>query len=130
MKYKPVLLLSIVTFILSSCIHVYFIESQPKGGIFLTEFPEELHGQWFIENSEVKLEKNGLCFLEIRKDSLSNTIDTIHEEMKLSDTFQLYKAKQFYVLNYRDNKNYWEIVVIEKHRNGDIYFYETSLNNS
>jgi hypothetical protein len=44
----------------------------------------------------------------------------------LNDTVRLYKANKFYVFNFsKTNKEYWQIILIKKLKNGDINIYET-----
>ena len=122
---RPVFLFTIFSFILSSCVQVYFIEPQPKGGILLTEIPEELQGKWTLASSEFIIDKRGYTFYQIGTDTLSNSSDTIYERVNLTDSVRLYKSKRFYIVNSREDDKNWEIVVIKKLRNGDIYLYET-----
>jgi len=44
----------------------------------------------------------------------------------LSDTFQLYKAKELYVFHYKEKSDYWELIVITIQKNGDLNLYMTA----
>lgn len=122
---KTVFLITIIPFVLSSCAHVYFTEPQPKGGTRLKEVPAVLHGEWYVENEGLIIEKTGATSYKTFRDSTSNAIDTVYNRIPLSDTFRLYQAKPFYVLNYRGSGHDWEIIVISTNKNGDIYICES-----
>ena len=122
---KYFLFIAILPFIISSCVHLYFIEPQPKGGKLLSEVPTELHGEWYTEEGGIGIGSNGLSIKKIELDTLTNKMDTMSKDNNLSDTFRLYKAKEFYVLNYKQNNEPWEIIVIHK-QNNNIYFHETT----
>lgn len=125
MVKKYFLLIAIFPFIISSCVHLYFIEPQPEGGKLLSEVPTELHGEWYTEEGGIEIRSNGIYVKKIQLDTLTNKMDTMNKDNSLCDTFRLYKIKQFYVLNYRENNTPWEIVIISKQGN-DIYLYGTT----
>jgi hypothetical protein len=50
----------------------------------------------------------------------------IKEGFILSDSFQLYKAGDYYVANYTKDKIWWEVEIIDRKENGDLYFYYPS----
>lgn len=122
---KALFLLILIPILLSSCAHVYFTEPQPKGGMRLNEVPAELHGEWYVENEGLIIEKTGATSYKTFRDSISNATDTVYDRVVLSDTFRLYQAKPFYVLNYRGSGRDWEIIVISTNKNGDIYICES-----
>lgn len=117
-------LFTLSVLILSSCVSIYFTEPQPKEGIFLSEVPKELHGSWHRGNYEMIIESKGSINYRTRhSDTITNKLDTLYENLILSDTVQLFKINNLYVLNYRVKNNPWEIVIIEKKRSGNIFIY-------
>jgi hypothetical protein len=118
--------ISILLLLLASCSSIYFQEVQPKGGDNLTEMPEELFGIWQGDSEGWKIDKNGFTNIDYKTDTLDNIIDTVYTITPLSDSTRIYRTKDFYVLNLRDNSQYWEIVVIRSINKGDIYFYYIS----
>lgn len=120
--------LSLVTLLIcTSCTHIYFTEVQPKNGKRLTEMPPVLFGTWFYEYEEGwQINEFGITKIDIRKDSLGTIIDTTYTIMPLSDSLQLFKSTNSYVLNYRENSQYWEIAIFHPMSNGDIRLYEVS----
>ncbi len=113
----------LLLFILSSCVSVYFKDPQPKDGVLLHEIPPELCGKW-MEKGGLLVEKDGISFIEFEKDTLNNTVDTIYQKAYLSDSVQLYKAKDIYVLNTRKQGQHWEILALSIQNNGDINVYQ------
>jgi hypothetical protein len=125
---KSITYIILIALTLSSCVHVYFVEPQPKAGILLPEVPKELHGKWIDQETKISIDEKGMISYKIREieiDSMSVEIDTVYSNVLLCDSIKLFKAKQYYVLNYRENNSLWEIYVIEKKTNGDVIFYET-----
>jgi hypothetical protein len=106
---------------LSSCFHLYFDQPQPKKGIKLTTVPVELQGRWFRDNDTSYIDENGLFNYDF--DSIKGKF--IKDRYALSDSILLFKSGDYYVLNFKD-KSWWEVVIIERKRNGDIYFYYPS----
>lgn len=115
----------LLTLILQSCVSIYFQEPQPKNGKLLSEIPEELRGEWLINEEGVKIDDSNYRNIQFRRDTLNAVYDVDTTLIKLCDTNRLYKIKQFYVFNYRANGSPWEIIVIEVNLKGDISFYET-----
>ncbi len=117
-------LFTILVLILSSCVIIYFTEPQPKEGILLSEMPKELQGSWHMDNSEMIIESKGIIVYKTRhRDTITNRLDTLYEKLILSDTVQLYKINNLFVLNYREKNSPWEIAIIEKKRSGNIFVY-------
>lgn len=121
---KQILFFTITTLLITSCSHIYFTEPQPKGGERLMEFPEELRGTW-KKNTSNEFETYAIYndrfeVISVKKDSIGNPTSSRTETQNLTDTFRLYKLNNFYVLNYRDSGELWEIVVIKRKSNGDI----------
>lgn len=124
MKYLfPLIILSLL---FSSCAHVYFTEPQPDGGARIYEIPEELFGEWMDDNGGLEIDVTGIMDISLNRNTDGNIIDTSYRKTELSDTMRLYKTKNLYVFNYRDGSDYWELVVIQKMKNGDIKFYQTA----
>jgi hypothetical protein len=115
--------ISVLLFLLASCSSIYFQEVQPKGGDILTEMPKELFGIWQGDSEEWKIDEDGFTNIDYKTDSLENIIDTVYSTTSLNDSTRIYKSADFYVLNLRENSEYWEIVVIRPMNNGDLYFY-------
>lgn len=118
--------ISILILLFASCSSIYFQEVQPKGGDNLTEMPKELFGIWHGESEGWKIDKYGFTNIDYETDTLNNIIDTVYKTTPLSDSTRIYRTKDFYVLNLRENSQYWEIVVIRPMDKGDIYFYYIS----
>ena len=111
---------------LSSCVHVYFSEPQPKGGKRQSEIPKELYGTWFGETEGFQFSEKGYTNINIKTDSVGTIIDTTYQTTCLSDTFRIYKAKELYVIHSKENSDYWEIVILKPMKNGNINTYHTS----
>lgn len=129
LKLTGALLLIVLSMSLSSCFHLYFDRVQPKGGVELTSVPEELQGQWFLRHSinesksdSIYIDQNGWFTYDY--DSIKN--EYIREGLNLSDTLRLFKAGEYYVANYSEDRMWWEVEIIHRHENGDIYFYYPS----
>lgn len=118
--------ISILLFLFASCSSIYFQEVQPKGGDNLTEIPKELCGIWHGDSEGWKIDEYGFTNIDYQTDTLDNIIDTVYTTTPLSDSTRIYSTKDFYVLNLRENSQYWEIVVIRPMNNGDIYIYYIS----
>jgi hypothetical protein len=116
-------ILGIILFLgLNSCFHVYFDRPQPKNGIRLTTVPVELHGAWIDKTDTFFIDQTGGFMYNF--DSISGKY--IKEGFILSDSFQLYKAGDYYVANYTKDKIWWEVEIIDRKENGDLYFYYPS----
>jgi hypothetical protein len=114
---KTLYFLTFLSVIITSCSSVSFLEPQPIGGTLLNEIPKELHGNWSVERDSIAINKNGF---DINSPEIKNA------HIILSDTFRLYKANNYYVFNFSEtNKEYWQIILIKKLKNGDINIYET-----
>jgi hypothetical protein len=113
-----------LTFLFSSCVSIYFTETQPKNGKELTEIPKELIGIWKNGNNGYSgFDINGGISTSYIKDSLDNIIDTVYEKTPLSDSVKMFKAKDIYVLNFKEKGNPWEIIALQVQKNGDINGY-------
>lgn len=112
----------IIVFSLNSCFHVYFDRPQPKKGIYLTEVPADLHGSWIDKTDTFYIDKTGGYIYNF--DSITG--EYFKEGFILSDSFQLYKAGDYYVANYTKDKIWWEVEIIDRKENGDLYFYYPS----
>lgn len=115
-----------LSILIASCSHIYFTEPQPKCGVPLTEIPNELHGVWRDQNGGLEIHKNGFNEFRYELDSITNSFDTIVENVNLSDSFKLFKAKDLYVFNAKYKSEYWEFAILTKQKNGDIHYYTTS----
>lgn len=122
---KPIFFFLGFVLLATSCQHVYFTEPQPKGGTLLTEVPEELYGLWF-DSDGLRIDAQGFTIINVKQDSLGNPKDTVYELMTLCDTFQLYKAKELYVINYKEVGKNWELYVLKPLKNGDIESYSSA----
>lgn len=118
---KSFLLLIGLVLLLSSCIHVYFIEPQPQGAERLTEVPEILHGKWFDKHQGWQHYANGFAMININRDSLGTVVDTTYHAFPLGDTIRIYKAKELYIIHFKNNSEYWEIITLHCMKNGDIH---------
>lgn len=123
---KSFISISILTFLFASCSSIYFEEVQPKGGDHLTEMPKELFGIWHGDSEGWRIDKYGFTNIDYKKDTLDNIIDTVYTTTPLSDSTSIYRTNDFYVLNLRENSQYWEIVIIRPMVNGDIHFFYIS----
>lgn len=120
---KSTTTLSLVICFLSSCSSIYFHEIQPKGGERLSEIPKELHGTWYSDSEGWKIDEEGFTNIDFRKDTLNNIIDTVYKTTLLSDSTRIYRAKDYFFLNYRENTDYWEVIVIAPQKHSDINFF-------
>lgn len=118
-KFSHPLLLVILIASLTSCFHVYFDQPQPKNGIQLFSVPQDLQGAWIDEGDTTYIGENGLYMFDY---------DSINQQFKkegftLSDSVLLFKAGDYYVVNVTDDHIFWEVEILHRHENGDIYFY-------
>lgn len=106
----------------SSCFHVYFDQPQPKNGIKLPTVPDELHGKWIDVKDTFYIDGSGGFGYDF--DSISGNY--IKDGFLLSDSILLYRAGNYYVVNYSKDRIWWEVEIIERKENGDLYFYYPS----
>lgn len=118
-NYPHCFVLLCLMFGLNSCLSVYFDQPQPKNGIQLKSVPKELQGSWIEKSDTVYIGDNGIYHYEF--DSLSQSF--VKEGLSLSDSVLLYKAGEYYVVNFTDDYKLWEVEIIHRHDNGDLYFY-------
>ncbi|MFT5861001.1 MAG: hypothetical protein ACI865_003119 [Flavobacteriaceae bacterium] len=131
MRSSLIVLLILVSFSHISCVHVYFKEPQTLEGVQLSEIPNELQGVWLeVEDDENDNHQNGISFdakglddLRINKFEQTGNVDTLHRRTNLSDSLRLYKSGKFYLVNSRENSEYWEVTVL-RIRHGDIFIYD------
>jgi hypothetical protein len=121
MKLLIIITISLLT--LSSCVTIYFTEPQPKGGERILKVPKELYGKWFSETEGWKIDESGLTLIDVKIDSVLNTVDTTYKTSSLSESLRMYKEKELYILNSRDNRNYWDVIILNRLDNGDINIY-------
>jgi hypothetical protein len=88
--------------------------------------PNELYGKWFDETKGWEISEKGITNIDIEIDSIGNKIDTTYKTTGLSDSLQIYKAKELYVIHSKENSDYWEIIILKPMKNGDINTYYTS----
>ena len=122
MKFYSLLSLFTLLF-LSSCTSVYFDRPQPKGGQRLSSVPEELQGTWIDKYDTVYMRSQELLRVSTELDSMDNIVDVAYYSNVLSDSVRLYKAGNHYVANIQDPEKGWEILVIEREADGDIFWY-------
>lgn len=123
---KSIITISSLLLLLASCSSIYFQEVQPKGGVYQTEMPNDLYGIWFGETEGWQINEHGITNIDFKTDSLDNIIDTLYNTTPLSDSLRVYRVNDLYVLNSRENSQYWEIVIFQPKKNGDIYLYYIS----
>jgi len=99
---------------------------QPRGGDRLNEMPKELYGEWYGDTEGWLINELGLTNIDFKTDSLENIIDTVYTTTPLSDSIQIYKSEELYVLNFRGKSEYWEIAIFQPKSNGDISIYNIS----
>ena len=118
-------LIAIVLTVLSttSCTSVYFDQPQSAGGEQLRSVPSELQGTWVGMNDTLRLDDQRMIRLHTEYDSLDNPIETQVLEYPLSDTIQLYKSGDLYVVNMLRRDYGWEILVVEKKPDGTLFWY-------
>lgn len=127
MKHKINNLITLIVgillfFNLSSCFTVYFDQPQPKKGIKCTTVPDELHGKWIHESDTFYIDESGGFMYNF--DSISGNYNK--EGFILSDSILLFKAGDFYVMNHTKDKIWWQVQIIDRKENGDLYFYYPS----
>ncbi len=122
MKKLNVFLISILTF-LTSCVGVYFDMPQPKGGVRVNSVPQELQGTW-IDTDTIMISNEGMVQTSSTKDSTGKIISSQRIPTFLSDSVMMFKAGKYYIVNtLNKNGKGYELMVIEKQTNGDIYWY-------
>lgn len=119
---KVIISLILLSLLFFSCVHVYFIEPQPKGGTRLTEFPQELFGTWWGDHGGVQINEAGITDIDFTTDSLDNVIDTVYQTFALCDTFRIYRAKELYLINVKNDGADWELLAFKPLKNGDIEY--------
>lgn len=110
-------------FVLSSCLHVYFDRPQPKKGIILSSVPQEVQGRWADSMDIIQVTDNCLSMFESQTDSVGNIIGVDSTYYFLSDSINIQKAGNYYVVNLLERGQGWEVYIIDKHANGDVYWY-------
>jgi hypothetical protein len=122
---KTILIFLSFSFIFTSCVSIYFTETQPKGGTMLNEIPNELIGNWMeSENNYIGFDKKGKTGTKYVSDSLGNIVDTIFENIPLSDSLRIFQVKNIYILNYKEKGKNWGIITFKPQLNGDIFTYQ------
>jgi hypothetical protein len=99
---------------------------QPRGGTNLTKMPEDLYGVWYSKDEGWKIDDSGITSIDLKTDAVENKTDTTYTLMPLTDSMRIYRANDFYFINYREKSQYWEIFILESLHNGDINYFEIS----
>ena len=94
----------LIAIIITSCTTVYFDRPQPKDGIVMTEFPEEVQGTWNLMEQlgslKIELSATSMTMTEYEKDSITNqNVIKKSTEVLLGDSIILKDCKSFYVMN-------------------------------
>jgi hypothetical protein len=112
---KIMLIASLSSLVLVSCINIKFEEPQPQGGKDLALIPKELQGSYLID------EHDTLRFYANRM--VTKKKDTT-EIVNLSDVFILRKFKEYYIINQKDDRDStWAAFFIKRNKNTNPNFY-------
>jgi hypothetical protein len=117
----PVLLLAF-----ASCGTVRFNQPQPKDGIRLTEFPEEVRGTWAHADGDFfTIDSAGITYSRVYLDSARNYEGGAERYVALSDSIRLYRGGKYYVYNELSSRGFWTFVVSKVDNGGNIYNYRS-----
>jgi len=134
MKIKPSLffkrtaLLLLITAVFTSCTTVYFDRPQPKDGIIMTEFPEEIQGTWNLMEQlgslKIELSASSMTMTEYEKDSITNeNVVKKSTEVLLGDSIVLKDCKSFYAMNLKENDKQFQVVTLVTNDQNDLLVY-------
>jgi hypothetical protein len=134
MQYHSILFFKRLTSILAvgvvfaSCTTVYFDQPQPKDGIVMTEFPEEVQGTWNLMEQlgslKIELSATSMTMTEYEKDSITNqNVIKKSTEVLLGDSIILKDCKSFYVMNLKEKENQYQVVTLMTNDQNDLLVY-------
>ena len=125
---KRAVFLLLVGVVFTSCTTVYFDRPQPKDGIVMTEFPEEVQGTWNLMEQlgslKIELSATSMTMTEFEKDSITNqNVIKKSTEVLLGDSIILKDCKSFYVMNLKENDKQYQVVTLVSNDQNDLLVY-------
>ena len=115
------LFISILLF--TSCLSVYFDQQQPKNGIVQHTIPEEMQGRWGDSTGTLVISDDCMITFKLKADSLGNLVASDTTQMCLSDSINIQKANEYYIVNLLDSDANWSICAIKVFDDGTINWY-------
>lgn len=112
--------------VFTSCLNIEYTSPQPFLSKNLQEFPKELQGDWYdvylkdgdtSETFHIGVDAHGFVVENTEK------LEIKRRYYGLSDSVQLRKKKDVYMLNCRED-NMWKISIIQVLENGDIKYVD------
>jgi len=118
----------LIAIIITSCTTVYFDRPQPKDGIVIEEFPEEIQGTWNLMEQlgslKIELSATSMTMTEYEKDSITNqNVIKKSTEVLLGDSIILKDCKSFYAMNLKENDKQYQVVTLVTNDQNDLLVY-------
>lgn len=118
----------IIAAVLSSCSTVYFDNVQPSDGTILTEIPQEIIGEWNIEDGNLLITSNSVTLIETKKKlndkkEEEKTVDSYF----ISDSFIVKQAGKYLIFNLKTD-SLWSIYIVSKTATNKIEIYRPYIN--
>ena len=125
---KRTALLLFIGILFTSCTTVYFDRPQPKDGMVMTEFPEEIQGTWNLMEQlgslKIVLSASSMTMTEYEKDSITNeNVVKKSTEVLLGDSIVLKDCKSFYAMNLKENDKQFQVVTLVTNDQNDLLVY-------
>ena len=126
--FKRTAFLLLITSVFTSCTTVYFDRPQPKDGMVMTEFPEEIQGTWNLMEQlgslKIELSASSMTMTEYEKDSITNeNVVKKSTEVLLGDSIVLKDCKSFYAMNLKENDKQFQVVTLVTNDQNDLLVY-------
>lgn len=117
----------IMTAVLSSCSTVYFDNIQPSDGTILTEIPQEIIGEWNVEDGNLLITSNSVTLIDKKNKLNEKEEEKTVESYFISDSFIVKQAGKFLVFNLRVD-SLWSIFIVSKTATNKIEIYRPYIN--
>ena len=126
--FKQTAFLLLIATVFTSCTTVYFDRPQPKDGMVMTEFPEEIQGTWNLMEQlgslKIVLSASSMTMTEYEKDSITNeNVVKKSTEVLLGDSIVLKDCKSFYAMNLKENDKQFQVVTLVTNDQNDLLVY-------
>jgi len=107
----------------SSCLSVYFDQPQPKNGVEQNTIPEEMQGRWESSTSTIIISKNCMIAIDLEENDSGDLIAKDTTLMCLSDSINIQKANEYFIVNLLDRNGNWGICAADILSDGTINWY-------
>lgn len=105
MKKINIILISLLSVLLTSCLTHYFAQPVPFDGQEYSSIPEPMLGIWTADDETHTISKTD--WISEKTDSLGNIITK--KEYELSDSLIVMKTGDFYFFNSLEDNGYWTV---------------------